>query len=243
MNDLDGALSRLAGDGQPLAGLRGPDLRNVRHRARRRRTSQILGSGLAVLAVVTAAITLPTALGNKTSQAPAPPASAATSWPSQPVAASHEPTDLSGSIYPPPKSFPAWGLGGGCPATAGLETVTKADAAALIVAANRLGKNSDSDYRGSDRAYWPVIGNRWFPSSPGPTPNLGPSLTSHNTRISAASQSDVASLLVANCGKSVVEHSRALISCPATCTAGSSSLNGTSIWLRRKGVWLLWFQR
>lgn len=242
MTDLDRQLHRLADD-QPLADLRGPDLSDVRRRAHRRRGRQVLAGGLAVLAILAVAVAIPAALGSTTSHLRTIPGTQRSQPPAQRNPSAHRPGGLDPARYPPARSFPSWGLGSGCPATAGLEPVSRADLNGLLLAANGLGKSAVGDYRHSDRAFWPVVDDRWFPASQVPTAAPGPRLTATNTHIIDAAQSDVADLLITGCGAPVVQRSVAVVSCPATCSASGSSLNGTSIWLRRDGTWLLWFQR
>lgn len=240
MNDVERDLDSLA-DQLPLTVLRGPDLPDVRRRARRRRGRRIVGAGLAIVAVSAAIIGIPYAVvqhGSPRTDLPGGPPSP----PSRPTSASHQPTGLSARTYPPAASFPAWGLASGCPATAGLDSVSVTDAGGLRAAASTLGANPQTDYRRSDRAFWPVLDNRWFPETPGPASARGPRLTTGNTRIGLAAQSDVGSLLASRCGADVVKHSLALVSCPHVCQA-DSSLNSTSIWIRRGGTWLIWFEQ
>lgn len=237
MNDLERDLADLA-DQVPLSALRGPDLHDLRRRGRRRRARQVVAGGLAAVVVAATVIGLSAALAQSGPPAAERPTGSPPS-PSESSSGLYRPSGLSSRIYPPAASFPAWGLASGCPAPAGHDPVSVASAPQVRAAANTLGADPATDYRRSDRAFWPVLDSRWVTTS---TPAPGPRLTAGNTRIGLATQADVASLLRTRCGAAIVAHSLALVSCPHTCTAGSS-LNRTSLWLRRHGTWLLWFQQ
>jgi hypothetical protein len=131
-------------------------------------------------------------------------------------------------------AWPDWGLPAGCPAPTGTEAVTMADAASLRRAAAAPLTTEDAGRRLTDRAFWPALPDR--PARP----VIGPG---DRTVVTPASESPYADLLRTHCGDEVLRRSLALLTCAGGCGPGVPDSRKThTVWLRRAGVWLRWFE-
>jgi hypothetical protein len=204
--------------------VRGPDLADIHHRATRRRGARTALVG----ALLAAGVATMFALG------PLLQAHSSTGGASR--VGSSAPT-ANAALYPPAASFPSWGLASGCPDARNLDSITVAERADLLAAAGRIGSGRDASFEVSDQAYWPIL-----KQSTSAETSLG-SLAADSTEVQSAAASDLSDLLTNNCGTPAVSHSLVLVVCPNACSLGQAALNDESVWLRRDGVWLRWFER
>jgi hypothetical protein len=119
-----------------------------------------------------------------------------------------------------------------------LDSVTTADESGLLAAAGRIGSGQAASFEVSDQAYWPILRQ----SGAGHESSLG-QLSSDRKQVLRAAESDLREVLTTNCGAAVVDHSLVLVVCPNACSLGQAALNDESVWLRRDGIWLRWFER
>jgi hypothetical protein len=150
------------------------------------------------------------------------------------------------SVYPPPTSFPRWGLPIGCPSLDGVPRLEQANLRSMLAVLGRFGEVSETtDLRASDRALWRVIRKDWSVARH----RRGVVHLSNRAVVSGpGADSRYAALVRTNCGRPTLASSWAISVCPfdphrsRTCTARESpALMSHFLFLRRHGHWLVWF--
>lgn len=143
-------------------------------------------------------------------------------------------------IYPPPRSFPNWGLLGGCPSLKGLRLYERSGEGAARTVLLRFGRDSLlSDLRNSDRALWQTIAVDWAQRGLSKRPRNPPIVSHSGTGASAPD----ARLIRANCGDRILQASTWFSTCPPQTSASCyPALRGQFLLLNRRGRWLVWFQ-
>jgi len=152
------------------------------------------------------------------------------------------------SIYPPPASFPDWGVPSGCPSLSGLRGPGANPTEQILPGLSRFGHVSENeDLHLSDRALWPVVRQYW--NRP-PSVSGVAELTPGDVISQPAAKSEDADAAAKNCGRRTTAKSWAIAVCPrrrsgdAPCSPRQSpGLTEHLLLLNRRGHWLIWFMR
>jgi hypothetical protein len=163
------------------------------------------------------------------------------------VAASHTTrSQFPPSIYPPPASFPHWGLPIGCPSLKGVTTLSHPDPRPLLTMLGRFDRVSElSDLRDSDRALWRLVRRDWRSARP----RRGPvHLSRRDVVFGPGRQSAYAAGVSRNCGRRTLAVSWSVAVCPFNpnrvrpCSLREApALTSHTLFVRRRGHWLIWF--
>lgn len=147
---------------------------------------------------------------------------------------------FSASIYPPPRSFPNWGLLGGCPSLQGLRTYRKSGEGAARSILARFGRQSLLfDLRHSDRALWQTVAVDWAARGSAGRVRRPPIVV----QAGAGPWAPDASLVRTNCGDRILKKSTWVSLCPPRSGASCfPALRAEFLLLNRRGRWLVWFE-
>jgi hypothetical protein len=147
----------------------------------------------------------------------------------------HTGAGFSASVYPPPASFPKWGMQSGCPSLDGVQAPGTPAPDTFRSTVDSLGQNLAADLHAADRAFWPDLVSEPVPGSrPSPKQALSGA---------AARTAPYADLIANSCGQQTLSRSWWIQTCPASVATGCARQPGLVqhfFFINRRGHWLLW---